>query len=86
MGSNASVKGDEVLPEDVEALKLRSTDVGLSSGAAVLSGNTEVGVDLLPGCNIDAGHGWLGGVVEVGGQGIGSGLVDEGRDDLGKAK
>ena len=82
IGSFASVKGDEVLPEDVEALEAAAADVGLGGGAAVLSGNSEVGVDLLPGGGVDAGHGLLGGVVEVVGECGGGGFVGEGGDDL----
>ena len=84
-GSFASVEGDEVFPEDAQALEAGSGDVGLSSGAAVLSGNSEEGVDLSPGGDVDAGHGLLGGVVEIVGELGGGGCVGEGGDDLGEA-
>ena len=80
--SFASVEGNEVFPEDSQALEAGSGDVGLSGGAAVLSGNSEEGVDLLPGGDVDAGHGLVGGVVEIVGELGGGGFVGEGGDDL----
>ena len=81
MESFASVEGDEVFPEDVEAIEAFAGDVGDSSGA-VLSGNSEVSVDLGPGGGVNTGHGLVGGVVEIVGELGGSGFVGEGWDDL----
>ena len=79
-GSRATVEGDEVFPEDSEAGESSSGDVGLACSAAVLSGDSEEGVDLLPGGGVDAGHGLVGWVVEVVGEHGGGGLVDKGGD------
>ena len=81
IGSFASVEGDEVFPEDIEALEGFAGDVGDSSGA-VLSGNSEVSVDLGPGGSVNTGHGLVGGVVEIVGELGGGSFVGEGWDDL----
>ena len=78
--SRAAVEGDEVFPEDSEAGESSSGDVGLAGFAAVLPGDSEEGVDLLPGGGVDAGHGLVGWVVEVVGEHGGGGLVDKGGD------
>ena len=81
-GSCATVEGHKVLPEDIETGQSWSADVGLSCLAAVLSGNSEVGVDLLPGSGVDASHRLVGGVVEIVSELGGSGFVGEGGDDI----
>jgi len=83
--SRATVKGDEVFPEDIEAAEVGLGNSGNSTngdGGAVGVGNSEVGSDLSPGGGVDAGHGHVGGVVEVVLKGSSGGLVGEGGDEL----
>ena len=78
--SFATVEGDEILPEDVEAAEALSGEDGGTTVGGV--GDTHEGTDLGPGGLVEAGHGGAGGVVDVVLELGGGGLVGEGGDDL----
>ena len=80
--SCATVEWHKVFPEDSKASKAWSWDVCLSGCAAVLSGNSEIGIDLFPSGGVDASHGLVGGVVEIVSEFGCSGFVGECGDDI----
>ena len=79
--SRASVEGDEVFPEDVEADEVGASDVSTGSGAVGV-GNAEIGSDFSPSGGVNSGHGHVGGVGEVVLEFSSGGLVGEGRDEF----
>ena len=54
----------------------------MSGFAAVLSGNSEIGIDLFPSGGVDTSHGLVGGVVEIVSEFRCGGLVGECGDDI----
>ena len=74
--SRATVEGDEIFPEDVEADQVGAGDVA-AGGSAVRVGNSEEGSDLAPSGGVDTSHGLVGRVQEVVLELAGSSLVGE---------